>query len=88
MGASPADGGFLVLNDAQLDSLDLLCRIKGEHPRTRLYAQKSLSREAQRVMSIANGHPQATGMLGYHMRRNDDGRGALRLAMDKIKARV
>lgn len=82
--APPPDGGFLVLNDSQIGNLDLLCAIKRAYPRTRIYAQRSLSREARRVMSLGNV-PQPTGMVGY-LARNDATVRAVRRAMDNLKA--
>lgn len=70
--APPPDGGFLVLNDAQIGNLDLVCMIKKFYPRTKLYA--------------GNAAPaQVTGMAGYFARQNDTAH-LLRAAMDKIKA--
>lgn len=88
----PPDGGFLVLNDAQIGNLDLLCAIKHHYPRTKIYAQRTLpgddaglSREARRVLSIGNPTAGPTGMLGY-MIRNDGMMRWIREAMDRIKA--
>lgn len=38
--APPPDGGFLVLNDAQISNLDLVCAIKSAYPGTQIYAQQ------------------------------------------------
>lgn len=81
--APPPDGGFLVLNDAQINNLDLVCLIKSAYPRTKLYAQRALPREVHRVMSIGNAEPgQPTGMLGYYARQTDAVR-LIRAAMRK-----
>ncbi len=38
----PPGGGFLVLNNAQLSSLDLLCAIKTIYPQTKIIAQQPI----------------------------------------------
>ncbi len=86
--APPPGGGFLVLNDAQIGNLDLVCAIRRNYPRTKIYAQRTLPRDVRRVMSIGAAPTGPGGMLGYVMRqhRADNAR-VLRAAMDKIKAR-
>lgn len=84
--APPPDGGFLVLNDAQIGNLDLVCAIKSAYPRTKIYAQKSLSREACYVMSIGNAPPGPSGMVGYFARQGDISLRAIRDAVDKLRA--
>lgn len=46
--APPPDGGFLVLNEAQISDWDLVCLIKLAYPRTKIVAQKPLPRSAHR----------------------------------------
>lgn len=40
--AAPPDGGYLVLNSAQISNLDLLCLIKRNYPRTAIIPQKRI----------------------------------------------
>jgi hypothetical protein len=84
--APPPDGGFLVLNDAQISNLDLLCSIRRNYPRTKIYAQRALSREARRVMSIGNAVSSPSGMLGYFSRQADLTLRDIRAAVAKMKA--
>jgi len=84
--APPPDGGFLVLNDAQISNLDLVCAIKREYPRTKIYAQSALSREVRAVMSIGNSASQPSGMVGYFARQGDMTLRGIRDAVAKIKA--
>jgi hypothetical protein len=91
--APPPDGGFLVLNDAQISNLDIVCAIKTRYPRTKIYAQRTLagdvrglSREARRVMSIGNPIAGPTGMVGYFARQADLTLRGIRSALDKAKA--
>ena len=91
--APPADGGFLVLNDAQLGNLDLLCAIKAVYPRTKIYPQRTLpgdaprlSREARAVMAIGNPPAGPSGMVGYFARQGDLTLRDIRGAVAKIKA--
>lgn len=91
--APPPDGGFLVLNDAQLSNLDLLCAILTHYPRTKIYAQRTLagdgrglSKEVRRVMCIANPPSGPSGMVGYFARHADLTLRDIRSAMDKLKA--
>ena len=90
--APPPDGGFLVLNDAQIGNLDLVCAIKSTYPQTKIYAQSALPREVCHVMRMGNPRPgeyghYAPGMLGHYMRRFPDNRRILINAMKKLKAR-
>lgn len=83
--APPSDGGFLVLNEKQIGNLDLLCAIKHNYPRTKIFRQHTLSREACRVMSIGNPATGPSGMVGYFAREGDLTLRAIRTAMDKLK---
>jgi len=40
--AAPPGGGYLVLNAAQISSLDLLCLIRTVYPHTRIIAQQMI----------------------------------------------
>lgn len=93
LSAPPPDGGFLVLNDAQLGNLDLLCAIRTNYPRTKIYAERTLagdvrglSREARRVMSLANPPAGPAGMVGYFARQGDLTLRGIRDAVAKLKA--
>jgi hypothetical protein len=84
--APPPDGGFLVLNDAQLSNLDLLCAIKTVYPSTKIYAQRALPSAVHRVMSIGNAPPGPTGMVGYFAREADLTLREIRSAVAKMKS--
>lgn len=79
-----SDGGFVVLDDEQIGNPDLVAAIKNTYPRTRIYAQKTLSREARAVLAIGNPPPGPTGMLGYVV-RNDATLRAMTAALAKMK---
>ena len=78
--------GFLILTEAQINNLDLLCAIKTAYPHTKLYAPGALSREARAVMSIGNARQQPSGMVGYFGRQADITLREIRSAVDKIKS--
>lgn len=83
----PPDGGFLVLNAAEIGNLDLLCAIKRAFPKTRIFAQRAISREAHKVLSIGNPRPSLPGIAGYYMRREARPKEALRNAMARLNSR-
>jgi hypothetical protein len=84
--APPPDGGFLVLNAVEIGNLDLLCAIKRAFPKTRIFAQHAMSKEAAQVLRMGNTSPRPPGIAGYYMRREARPQEALQNAMAKLEA--
>ena len=47
----PPDGGYLVLNKAQLSNFDLLCAIKTIYPRTKIVPQQEIPLSSKTVLT-------------------------------------